>query len=156
MNTHTHAGIVVLETLVRAAVGDKIRFCAVLNCDPDRIYEDLSTPILALFGFVLLVKVLFLLAERSLLLRVITYYQRTGAITTATLSTGRGSSLVLSGDKLVGGGCAVKASIGFKNEVREILGCRGSCLTHLLLVAAFIQVTYWVADFRTYFFIWFD
>jgi hypothetical protein len=141
--------VVVIEILLVGIGGDAVADCAFLRCG-NQLRNNWRTAhihVLVLFSSVLLVRVLFLMAEHALLLRMISYYQCAG-VTQATHSTYRGSSLIVSGDKLMGGGIAVGTTIDFKKEVRELLGGGNSWAIHVVMISIVVQVTHWAADYK--------
>jgi hypothetical protein len=143
------------EILMLAISGHAVVTCSYARCNSDRVYDWEEAQVLLLFAVLIVVRVLFLVVEHALLVRMITYYQRVLVIQ-GTHSTHKGSSLIMAGDKLHGGGIAVKTTIGFKKEVRRILGGASSWTTHVLILSVFVQVTVWCADFRTTIFVAYD
>jgi hypothetical protein len=135
------------ETFLLAIAGNTVRYCAYASCGGDRVYDWEEAQVLLLFVVLIVVRVLFLVGEHALLVRMITYYQRVLVIQ-GTHSTHKGSSLIMAGDQLLGGGTAVRTTIGFKKEVRRILGGNLSRTTHVLILSIFVQVTYWFSDFK--------
>jgi hypothetical protein len=121
--------------------------CAFSRCGDYRVYGWEEAVVLVMFAILLVVRVLFLIGERAILLRLITYYQRV-AVRQAPHSAYKGSPLILAGDELVGGESAVKTSIDFKNGVRQLLGGDTAMSTRLLLVSVFVQVTFWFSEMK--------
>jgi hypothetical protein len=141
--------VVATDILLSAIGGDAVANCAFLRCG-DQLPNDWWTAqihMLVLFSIVLFVRVLFLMAEHALLLRMISYYQRV-AVIQATHSTNRGSSLVVSGGTQLEGVSAVGTTIGFEQKVRELLGGKHSWTIHVVMISIVVQVTYWSADYK--------
>jgi hypothetical protein len=130
--------VVATEILLSAIGGDKAANCAFLRCG-DQLPNDWRTAqihVLVLFSIVLFVRVLFLIAEHALLLRMISYSQRV-AVTQATHSTYRGSSLVVSGGKQMEAVSAVGTTIDFEQKIRELLGGENSWTIRVVMISIF-------------------
>jgi hypothetical protein len=126
-----------------------VESCAFSRCGENRVYGWEEVQPLVLFGIVLVVRVLFLIGERRLLLHTINYYQRVMMTqTTPRSKTLKRSSLILLGDQCMRGGVAVESAIDFRRVVREILGGDTSGTIHVLIVIIFVQVTYWISEFK--------
>jgi hypothetical protein len=133
-----------------------------LTCAVARCGAQVDSEILVLFGVVLIGRIIFLVGERALLLRVIEYYQQTfGASlqryagdlvrqnTNALAAvTRRFDTLVLAGDELIDGELAAETSVGFLNALRDLLGGDSSRTTHALLLIVFILVISYASVLR--------
>lgn len=113
------------ETLLAYLTDDTLT-CSVASCREQS--EDLE--LLLLYGIVLLTRVLFLVLERALLVRMIDFYVRAGAAKIHASKASLGF---------------VKAPVPFtikpfKHEVRKLLGSNHASTTSALVVAVFILV----------------
>lgn len=113
-----------------------------LRCGKDHSYESAllwqSSPLI-LFGLVLLVRVLLLVGEHALLLRVIAYYQRVH-VTLVVPVTQRVGSLDSPGIVSLR-----TSTISFTDKVRDLFrGDQGSTwTTYALIMSVFVQVIFW-------------
>jgi hypothetical protein len=118
--------------------------CVILRCGTEVSFESTlwqSSP-LVLFGSVLLVRLLFLVGEYALLLRVIAYNER--------VYRGEGALVVRVAQRVGAldppGNVPLRTStISFTNEVRELFrGYRRSTwTTYALIISVFVQVVFW-------------
>jgi hypothetical protein len=127
--------------------GRDVTNCAFSRCGENRVYNWEESQPLVLLGVVLVVRVLFLVGERTLLLHMITYYQDV-KMTHTTHNLQKDSHLSKSGHQLSEGSQVVRSSIDFRRDVREILGGDTSGTIHVLIVSILIQVIYWFSDFK--------
>jgi hypothetical protein len=145
-------GVVAIETFLLGIFGGDITKCAFSHCGENRVYDWQEVQPLVLFGVVLGVRVLFLIGERALLQRVITYYQHV-EVAHVTHSRQKTGPLPLPGDQLGEGegegGMVIESSIDFRKEVQEVLGGNTSGTICILIVSVVIQVTYWFSDFKS-------
>jgi hypothetical protein len=139
--------VVATETFLLGIFDGAITNCAFSRCGESRVYDWQEAQPLVLLGVVLGVRVLFLLGERTLLLRMITYYERI-VMNHATSRTRKDSALTLPGDKLNGGGKVVHSSVDFRREARKILGGEHSGTIRVLIVCVLIQIILWFSDFK--------
>jgi hypothetical protein len=134
--THPRAGLVVTETIIASLFVDHRNLrCSVVACGTDRNRDDLvvtialslrwESSLLVSFLAVLIVRLLFLIGEHAVLLRVIAHYQRA---TTVRLAPS--------------GECAPE-TISFKREIRELFRGDSTWSTSILLVSIFVQVNFW-------------
>jgi hypothetical protein len=133
-----------------------------LTCAVARCGAQVDSEILVLFGVVLIGRILFLVGEHALLLRVIEYYQHTlGAslqrnasnrvhnyISAPAAVTLRFNTLVLAGDELIDGELAAETSVGFLNALQDLLGGDSSRTTHALLLIVFVLVISYASVLR--------
>jgi hypothetical protein len=138
--------VVIAETFMLGVFGE-LQSCSFTRCNEKRVHGWGEVQPLVLFGIVLAVRVLFLIGEKRLLLHTINHYQRLRT-TPSTVKSDAASCLILAGEPCVGGGVAVESAIDFKRGVREILGGDTQSTIHVLIVIIFVQVTYWISEFR--------
>jgi hypothetical protein len=135
--------VVATETLVVAILGDdEIVDCVFLRCGDERSYAFASlweSSPLILFGSVLLVRVLFLVGEHALLLRVIAYYRRVHVTLEVPVAQSV-SSMDSPGVVLVR-----TSTINFTDKVRDLLrGDRRSTWTsYAMIMSVFVQIIFW-------------
>jgi hypothetical protein len=130
--------------------------CSVVACGTDRNKVNFvptialslrwESSLLVSFLVVLIVRVLFLVGEHAILMRVIAHYQRAGEVRLppSTLSgTRKVSPLSPPGGQRLGGEFVPDTTISFKREIRELFRGDSNWSTSILLVSIFVQVNFW-------------
>jgi hypothetical protein len=103
-----------------------------------------------MFSLVLVVRLVFLVGERKLLVYTVTYCRRHILPVTQSSKAGRGHALVMAGDEPAGGegGPSEGITFDFKKVVVGYWAGDRAVLTHVLIVSILVQVVFWFADFK--------